>query len=120
MRSAEFDIGNIPQVLIWLTELAKGDPEMFWRLARPNKKGFVALWGRGEKNTPEKENPDDTLHWAWSFREQGLSWYITTGEEGSIYYLRLPPGAYEQDARVTSGVLSFLRDLGEKLSLMDE
>jgi hypothetical protein len=110
--SNDIDISDIPLVWSFLKANCQSDPESFWRLSRQNKTPFTVFWGKGFYDKTEN-------NWQWKFRSGGLNWLIITADSGSKYIIQPTGKDYNQDVKVASGALSFIKDLMVKLNEFD-
>lgn len=105
----QIDVIDHPSVGMWMRETAKKDPQGFLRLTGDNTKDFLKFFGK-----PKWKN-DGKKGWThgWSVHENNLRWLILTGEQGTIFRLRVPVvgDAYLNDPRVGVGIIQYLSSL---------
>jgi len=112
-ESQQVDAADHPHAARWLRETARRDPIGYLRLTGPNRRRLEAIYGRPTLKADGKNG------WAagWTLTEFNLSWIILTGEDGTLFRLRLPGGSDDHlsDPRVGVGITRFLQSLYEAL-----
>lgn len=108
------EVADHPQVMLWMKDMAKRDPQGFLRLAQDNTKIFRQWWGK------ETWTNDGSKGWTsgWALYENNLNWLVLTGVHGTIFRLRVSTRAeeYLSDPRVGVGVTQYLAQLMKALA----
>lgn len=108
------DVADHPNVMLWMKDAAKRDPQGFLRLVGDNTDIFRQWWGK------EAWTNDGSKGWSygWALYENNLHWMVLTGEQGTIFRLRVAtkPEEYLSDPRVGVGVIQHLTHLLRTLS----
>ena len=113
-REYQIDVADHPNVMLWLKDLARKDPEGFLRLVGDNTVFFERLFGKPTwRNNGEK----GWTH-GWALYESNMHWLVLTGPQGTIFRLRLATTGddYLKDPRVGTGVARYLTTLLQQLS----
>lgn len=108
-QDPQIDVADHPNVMLWMKDVAKKDPEGFLRLIGDNSQDFKKLWGK-----PTWTN-DGSKGWTkgWQVYENNLHWIVLTGPSGSIFRLKVStrPEDYLNDPKVGVGVIQYLNHL---------
>lgn len=109
----QVDIADHKVAWRWMKELARRDPEGFARLTGGNRKRLESLYG------PPQWTQDGKHGWtaAWSVHDSGLTWIILTGQDQTIFRLRVPNDVedYLVEPRVGVGIINYLQTLLRRL-----
>lgn len=91
-------------VMRWMTETARRQPDAFARFVGPNVPRAKALFGRANWRGR------GGLTHGWTLSEAGLSWFIQTGPDGTIFWWRSrqDAAAVLRDQLVGSGAVAVL------------
>lgn len=102
----QVEVADHPNVMIWMKQVAKKDPEGFLRLVGDNTQIFRKMWGK------ENFKDEGGKGWTsgWSIYENSLHWLVLTGEQGTLFRLRISMDgeSYLKDPRVGVGVIQYL------------
>ncbi len=101
------DCSDHPVVGLWMQKLMGRDLETYYLLVRNNSELFKRFlgkpWWEGEC--------DDGWSFGWQISSSGFNWIILTGEQGTIYRIKVPLDGYEYltDPRVGASMVNFLQ-----------
>lgn len=101
------DCSDHPVVGLWIQKLMERDLESYSLLVRNNTELFKRFlgepWWKGEQG--------DEWEFGWQLSSSGFNWIILTGNQGTIYRIRVPLGGYEYltDPRVGAAMVNFLQ-----------
>ena len=105
----QIDIADHPNVMLWIKNVAKKDPEGFLKLIGDNVDTFKKLWGK------EAWTNDGSKGWThgWAIYENSMHWLVLTGPSGTIFRLRLSTKGeeYLSDPKVGAGIVRYLNAL---------
>jgi len=113
MNDPHVDVADHPVVWRWLKETARKEPAAFVRLTQDNSEAFTILFG------PAKYESKGEKGWkkGWVFVQFGLSWLITTGQQGTIYRIKTVGDGdeYLKDPKVSTGSIHFFQSLQKQI-----
>lgn len=105
----QVDVADHPNVMLWMKDIAKKDPEGFLRLIGDNTRTFKKMWG---KETWRNDGQKGWTH-GWALYQNNMHWLVLTGPFGTIFRLRVSTKGdeYLNDAKVGTGIVRYLNSL---------
>lgn len=107
------DIADHRTAWHWMSKTARADPEGFVRLTGDNIKRLESLFGEAQWRS---KGESDWSH-GWMVAMFGLTFVITSGGHGTMYFIRVPTDGedYLADPRVGVGIVEFLNHMLKQL-----